>query len=233
MPEGRDRIERPVDYSAIFANRRSHGVLLDEPASRIIFQSEPQANPEPGSIGRGSIIGTGGIIRGNFSSWRPGNGNGRENTPMVSARRGRGRASPSPLPSWYPRTPLRDITHIIRAMERRRRAGMGVVDGQEIESPVPLSGEHNCSMVTPGPAVGLKRSCPPSTAKVHKMLLDITNEISEEDEEAGFITPEKKLLNSIDIVEKIVMEEMQKLKSTPLAKREEREKRVRTLMSMR
>lgn len=112
MPEGRDRIERPVDYSAIFVNRRSHGVLLDEPASRLI-----QANPEPGSIGRGSIV------RGNFSSWRPGNGNGhsqfrvsqgRENMPMVSARRGRGRASPSPLPSWYPRTPLRDITHIIR-----------------------------------------------------------------------------------------------------------------------
>uniref|UniRef100_A0A1J3K5S5 Protein GIGAS CELL1 n=1 Tax=Noccaea caerulescens TaxID=107243 RepID=A0A1J3K5S5_NOCCA len=244
MLEGRDRIERPVDYSAIFVNRRSHGVLLDEPASRLIFPSEPQANPEPGSIGRGSMVGTGGIIRGNFSSWRPGNGNGngqsqfrvsqgRENMPMVSARRGRGRASPSPLPSWYPRTPLRDITHIIRAIERRRRAGMGVVDGQEIESPGPLSGEHNCSMVTPGPAVGLKRSCPPSTAKVHKLLLDITKEISEEDEEAGFITPEKKLLNSIDIVEKIVMEEMQKLKSTPRAKREEREKRVRTLMSMR
>lgn len=101
-----------------------------------------------------------------------------------------------------------------------------------LESPVPLSGEHNCSVVTPGPSVGFKRSFPPSTAKVHKMLLDITKEISEE-EEAGFITPEKKLLNSIDIVEKIVMEEIQKLKSTPRAKRDEREKRVRTLMSMR
>ncbi|KAF2620431.1 hypothetical protein F2Q68_00041709 [Brassica cretica] len=88
-------------------------------------------------------------------------------------------------------------------------------------------------MVTPAPAVGLKRSCPPSTAKVHKMLLDITKEISEEEEEAGFITPEKKLLNSIDVVEKIVMAEIQKLKSTPLAKRQEREKRVKTLMSMR
>lgn len=118
-------------------------------------------------------------------------------------------------------------------------------DGREIEIPthqqvgvlesqVSLSGELNCLMVTPGPSVGFKRSCPPSTAKVHKMLLDITKEISEEEAAAaGFITPEKKLLNSIDKVEKIVMEEIQKLKSTPRAKRDEREKRVRTLMSMR
>ncbi|VVB06087.1 unnamed protein product [Arabis nemorensis] len=255
MLEARDRIERPVDYSAVFVNRRSHGVLLDEPASRLSLQrlpSDSQVNPEP--IGRGSLVGTGGLVRGNFGSWRPGNGRGhspfrfsqgRENMPMVSARRGRGRESATVLPSWYPRTPLRDITHIIRAFERRRGAGMGVGgDGREIEipthqqvgvleSPVSLSGEHNCLMVTPGPYVGFKRNCPPSTAKVHKMLLDITKEISEEEEAAGFITPEKKLLNSIDKVEKIVMEEIQKLKSTPRAKRDEREKRVRTLMSMR
>lgn len=127
MPEARDRIEKPVDYSAIFVNRRSHGVLLDEPASQRLslfefpvqrLPSDSQVNPEPQSIGRGSLVG-----RGNFSSWRPGNGRGhspfrlsqgRENMPMVSARSGRGRASASVLPSWYPRTPLRDITHIIR-----------------------------------------------------------------------------------------------------------------------
>lgn len=102
-----------------------------------------------------------------------------------------------------------------------------------LETPLALGDEPNCVMVTPAPAVGLKLSCPPSTAKVHKMLLDITKEISEQEEEAGFITPEKKLLNSIDVVEKIVMAEIQKLKSTPLAKRQEREKRVKTLMSMR
>ncbi|CAH2063763.1 unnamed protein product [Thlaspi arvense] len=244
MPEARDRIHRPVDYAAIFANRRSNGVLLDEPASRLgLIEPPAQRSPsdsEPGSIGRGSLV-----VRGNFSSWRPGHGNrsgqipfrspqGRENVAMVTARRGRGRVSPSALPSWYPRTPLRDITHIMRAIERRRRAGMGVEgDGREIVIPAQGQvGEDNCLMVTPGPALGFKRGCPPSTARVHKMLLDISKEVSEEDE-AGFITPEKKLLNSIDIVEKIVMEEMQKLKSTPQAKREEREKRVRTLMSMR
>ncbi|KAL0848317.1 hypothetical protein Bca101_021564 [Brassica carinata] len=251
MAEARDRLERPVDYAAIFANRRSrHGVLLDEPASRLtVFEHPVQRLPSDSSLI--------GVVRGgNYSSWRPGNGNGngngsgrspfrlsqgRENPP----RRGRGgAASGSLLPSWYPRTPLRDITHIMRAIERKRRAGVRVDGGLETETPVhqqarvleasvASADEHNCVMVTPAPAVGLKRSCPPSTAKVHKMLLDITKEISEEDEEAGFITPEKKLLNSIDMVEKIVMAEIQKLQSTPLAKRVEREKRVKTLMSMR
>ncbi|CAF2048341.1 unnamed protein product [Brassica rapa subsp. narinosa] len=249
MAEARDRLEKPVDYAAIFANRRSHGVLLDEPEAGLGVLEHPvrrlpsgsRVYPQPG---------------GNYSSWRPGHGNGsgqspfrfsqgRENVTMASARRGRGGASGSLLPSWYPRTPLRDITHIMRAIERKRRAGMGVesaLGGETpshqqvrfLETPVALAeDEHNCVMVTPAPAVGLKRSCPPSTAKVHKMLLDITKEISEKDEEAGFITPEKKLLNSIDVVEKIVMAEIQKLKSTPLAKRQEREKRVKTLMSMR
>ncbi|XP_010504725.1 PREDICTED: protein GIGAS CELL1-like [Camelina sativa] len=258
MPEARDRIERPIDYSVIFANRRSNGVLLDVPDSQLrLIQSPvlrlPSDSPGPGSIGRGSLVRTGGGIgRGNFSTWRPGNGRAghtpfrlaeeRENMPMVAARRGRGRASRSPLPYWYPRTPLRDITHTMRAIERRRAAGMRVDDGRDVEipthqqvgvleSPVPVSGEDKCSMETPGPSVGIKRSCPPSTARVHKMLLDITKEIAEE--EAGFITPEKKLLNSIDKVEKIVMKEIQKMKCTPQAKREEREKKVRTLMSMR
>ncbi|XP_010427676.1 PREDICTED: protein GIGAS CELL1-like [Camelina sativa] len=259
MPEARDRIVRPVDYSAIFANRRSNGILLDVPESELrLIQSPvlriPSDSPGPGSVGRGSLVRTGGgVARGNFSTWRPGNGRaghtpfrlaeGRENMPLVATRGGRGRASRSQLPSWYPRTPLSDITHIMRAIERRRAAGTRADEGRDVEipthqqvgvleSPVPLSrGEHKCSMETPGPSLGIKRSCPPSTARVHKMLLNITKEIAEEEE--GFITPEKKLLNSIDKVEKIVMKEIRKLQCTPQAKREEREKRVRTLMSMR
>ncbi len=43
----------------------------------------------------------------------------------------------------------------------------------------------------------------------------------------------KKLLNSIDTVEKAVMEELEKLKKTPIAKKAERQYKVRTLMSMR
>lgn len=104
---------------------------------------------------------------------------------------------------------------------------LGVLD----DSLVPLSGaqlQKNYSMVTPGPSVGFKR---PSTAKVHQMLLDITRENTGEDEEA--LTPQKKLLNSLDKVEKVVMEDIQKMKSTPSAKRAERKRQVRTLISMR
>ncbi|KAG7570149.1 hypothetical protein ISN45_Aa04g027800 [Arabidopsis thaliana x Arabidopsis arenosa] len=258
MPEARDRIERPVDYPAAFLNRRSHGILLEEPATHHnLFGSPVQRVPSEatglGSIGQGSMTGRGGLVRGNFGIRRTGGGRrgqiqfrspqGRENMSLGVTRRGRARASNSVLPSWYPRTPLRDVSAVVRAVERRRaRMGEGV--GRDIETPtpqqlgvldslVPLSGaqlEHDYSMVTPGPSVGFKRPWPPSTAKVHQILLDITRENTGEEDA---LTPQKKLLNSIDKVEKVVMEEIQKMKSTPSAKRAEREKRVRTLMSMR
>ncbi|KAJ0566690.1 hypothetical protein HanIR_Chr06g0276431 [Helianthus annuus] len=47
------------------------------------------------------------------------------------------------------------------------------------------------------------------------------------------LTPQRRLLNSIEIVEKVVMEELKRLKRTPAAEKAEREKKVRTLMSMR
>lgn len=80
--------------------------------------------------------------------------------------------------------------------------------------------EPSISLVTPKPTVG----------KVPKILRGIANQNVGE---AEILTPQKKLLNSIDKVEKVVMEELQKLKRTPSAKRAEREKRVRTLMSFR
>ncbi|XP_020109920.1 protein POLYCHOME-like, partial [Ananas comosus] len=43
---------------------------------------------------------------------------GKENMPPWAAR---SRTRRSPLPKWYPRTPLRDITAIVRAIERRDR----------------------------------------------------------------------------------------------------------------
>ncbi|KAG2332263.1 hypothetical protein Bca52824_003443 [Brassica carinata] len=92
---------------------------------------------------------------------------------------------------------------------------------------LPLLGQKLESAGHLSSSIGLKRHCPPSTAKVQQMLLDITRG----EEEA--LTPQKNLLNSIDKVEKVMMEEIDKMKSTPSAKRAEREMRVRTLMSMR
>lgn len=105
--------------------------------------------------------------------------------------------------------------------------------GQSIHSPfVPVSGaplEHKFSMISPSPSRRI-RHYPPTVGKVPKILLDITEQ---SDGPSDFLTPEKKLLNSIEKVEKVVTEELNRLKRTPAAKRAEREKKVRTLMSMR
>ncbi|TXG46453.1 hypothetical protein EZV62_028046 [Acer yangbiense] len=312
MPEARDRLVRPVDLAASFARRRSGalGVYQDEPEASTELVGSPlfraAAMTPRGRIreaGRGGGFGTprGGFGRGRRSTF--GVPMGRENTPPLgSARRGR-----SVLPAWYPRTPLRDITAIVRPIEdffiamryrnetfnvrffcsfglpslslsctdvddlvhpvrsdllvvkiivrksdkmssciqaiESRRARLGEVEGQqmdrptfqdqsEVDSSIPQSSdrpEHDVSLMTPHPASSIKH--PPSpVGKVSKILLNITNQAGEGSE---FLTPQKKLLNSIDKVEKVVMEELNKLKRTPTAKRAEREKRVRTLMSMR
>ncbi|KAL1569350.1 uv-b-insensitive 4 [Salvia divinorum] len=132
------------------------------------------------------------------------------------------------LPAWYPRRPLNDITAVVKAFERRRReqggGGRGLqTDRDQVSTP---SGHlvQNKAMVSPF----LNR--PRSIGKVPKILLDITHQNGGD---GACLTPQKKLLSSIDVVERVVMEELQKMKRTPSAKRAEREKRVRTLMSMR
>uniref|UniRef100_A0A2N9ISW9 Protein POLYCHOME n=1 Tax=Fagus sylvatica TaxID=28930 RepID=A0A2N9ISW9_FAGSY len=256
MPELRDRLSRPLDYAAVFSHRRSAGigVLLDDPemgsnlfgsplpARRVATVTTPATRGRTGlRLTRGR--GTPRSMRGRNLYGSP--DFGRENTPSTSTGRRnsvRGRPGSSVLPSWYPRAPLRDITAVVRAIERRR-ARLGDVEGQPIESPIPEgqrvldpsvtpSGaqlKHNISMISPNTAVGVK-PCTPAVGKVPKILLGITDQNAGESE---FLTPQKKLLNSIDTVEKVVMEELQKLKRTPGAKKAEREKRVRTLMSMR
>lgn len=121
MPEARDRLVRPVDLAASFARRRSGalGVYQDEPEASAELVGSPlfraAAMTPRGRIreaGRGGGFGTprGGFGRGRRSTF--GVPTGRENTPPFgSARRGR-----SVLPAWYPRTPLRDITAIVRVI---------------------------------------------------------------------------------------------------------------------
>ncbi|KAG6397260.1 hypothetical protein SASPL_143426 [Salvia splendens] len=145
----------------------------------------------------------------------------------LGSSRGRGGA----LPAWYPRKPLNDITAVVKAFERRRRreqrgGGEGLQTAARIQPSTPSAHlEQNKAMLLPV----LYR--PRSIGKVTKILLDITHQ--EGGDAAACLTPQKKLLNSIDVVERVVMEELQKMKRTPSAKRAEREKRVRTLMSMR
>lgn len=212
MPESRDRRITPVDLAAIFARRRQLLIYSDDAPTT----ARPRARPlhAPGS----------------------------ENTPpAVTARRVRARVTPSRsvLPAWYPRTPLRDITAIVRAIERRR-ARLGEEDeGQRIGNTVSadqLGLEHsedfasasNSSVKSPK-SVGVKLQTP-FGSKVPKIYLDISD-LPEGESEA--LTPQKKLLNNIDQVEEAVLEELKKLKRTPSAKKAEREKRMRTLRSMR
>lgn len=267
MPEARDRLARPNNGVAeIYRLRRtsvdSLGILPDDgdnegSINRTPFRwgatpltgdtsGQPMggaptrtitgATTRGGATGRG-LFGTPGTV------YRRGSRN--QNTPPSGStvRRGRGRrpGSQSVLPSWYPRTPLGDITHVVRAVERRR-ARLVDGEGRILGSPTPITNdhqhavhdpspsgahlEHELSLVTPNPKLASKTFKPPAL----KILADIANQ---GDADSEFLTPQKKLLNSIDIVEKVVMEELHRLKRTPTAKKAEREKRVRTLMSMR
>ncbi|KAK4281842.1 hypothetical protein QN277_013290 [Acacia crassicarpa] len=258
MPESRDRLSRPFDIAAIFARRRANILgILDEELDSALFgpiaRRESTTSTSSGAIGFGPFRGGG---RGRFGSPRtvvgrgPARGRnlyrspatGLENTPPGTARRVRGRRSRSQLPSWYPRTPLRDITAITRAIERRRER-LGDYEGQQIEGPHhsdQLLSDPSISESSPqledrtlanssNAAVGVKLQTP-AASKVPKILLDIT---SKSEGESELLTPQKQLLYSIDQVEKAVKEELQKFRRTPTAKKAEREKRVRTLMSFR
>lgn len=105
--------------------------------------------------------------------------------------------------------------------------GQFVHDSSVPSSSAPL--EHSLSLITPKPTL-LTRRNPPFLGRVPKILHDITNQEAGETE---FLTPENKLLNSIDKVEEAVKEEISRLKRTPAAKKAERKAKVRTLMSMR
>ncbi|OVA11183.1 hypothetical protein BVC80_1743g11 [Macleaya cordata] len=169
----------------------------------------------------------------------------REN-PMFSGtrRRSGGRGgrprNTNPLPSWYPRTPLRDITAVVNAIERRR-AQMSEADRHRLANPSPLESsvlgpnlsftgallEPEISLTTPNLKAAIKGHHTPAH-RLPKIFLD-----NYATEESDFMTPQKKLLNSIDQVEKVVMEEFRRMKRTPSAKKAERAKKVRTLMAMR
>ncbi|KAG5583391.1 hypothetical protein H5410_054018 [Solanum commersonii] len=255
MAEGRDRLSRQEDPINIYSRRRRSmgrgGIEIFEDESPESSSRAPvQTTAETGRMA-GTSGGRGGIGRIGFGLPRNRRGRNSLRTPtrvigrqnISPAGQGRNRGRHSVLPAWYPRTPLRDITSIVRAIERTR-ARLRESEGEQLESVVPqdhtdlgpsesTSGaqlEHTNSLITPRPKTR-SRYHTRSVGKVPKILLDITNQSTSEDSEC--LTPQRKLLNSIDTVEKDVMEELHKLKRTPGARKEERDKRVKTLMSMR
>ncbi|KAK3035141.1 hypothetical protein RJ639_032814 [Escallonia herrerae] len=264
MSESRDRLSRPDDVAERYIRRlRSlgrtgvlHDDVVETGSATVPFRWG--TTPLTGTRGpmgvapplRAAVGGVSGPARagpsrfganGRGRSLNRAPAGGRENTPAAGRFQLAGRGG-SVLPSWYRRRPLRDVTPVVRAIERRR-ARLRETKGQQLESPLPQDHsahypsvrtpgahlEHDFSLISPNPTIKL-RTGPASVGKVPKILLDITNQnVGDSD----FLTPQKRLLNSIDTVGKVVMEELCKLEKTPTAKKAEREKRVRTLMSMR
>ncbi|XP_039017235.1 protein POLYCHOME-like [Hibiscus syriacus] len=212
MVESRDRLIRAVDLAQLFV-RRLFGIFSDEARELLVF---PVVTPTLRCGGRhreSSFVTPRSVVRHGFPSI------GRENTPLTVTGHGRGRGTSSVLPSWYPRPPLNDITAVVRAIERRRARSEGLTIPEDegglssnVSSGVQL--EHNFS--TPASTARLK-PCPLSVPEVSKILLGGINMNAEESE---LLTPQKKLLNSIDTVGKAVMEELQKLKRTPSSRKQ-------------
>ncbi|KAI3694558.1 hypothetical protein L1987_77525 [Smallanthus sonchifolius] len=254
MPESRDRLSRPNDGVAETYSRRqtsvgSTGILPDADDNERSISRTPfrwGATPLTGD-GSGQRVGDalstrstrGGVSGGRalfgtpMTAYRRGGRN--QNTPPSGSnfRRGRG-GRQSVLPAWYPRTPLRDITHVVRAVERRQ-VHFGDGEGPILGSPIPTMSNQTAvqdpsSSVTPNPKLASKTFKPSTLGKVPVILTAIAKQV---EGDSDLLTPQKKLLDSIEIVEKVVMEELNRLKRTPTAKKAEREKKVRTLMSMR
>ncbi|KAK4767015.1 hypothetical protein SAY86_014766 [Trapa natans] len=248
MPESRDRLVRYIDVDAAFVGRRSAILGAPSDAAEHPYWQRTQvdttgrdADWSTGEIGTSAYRTTGtDVSRGRNFSGSP--LDGKENTPMTHSD-GRGRAVRRPtnsvLPSWYPRGPLADITPIFKALQRKR-AHTGEVEGHEVGTPRHIdpsllqSGhpfERRASIATPSPSV-MKKRCPLSVGKVPRILFLVANKLCANDSSV-FLTPQKRLLDHIDTVEEEVMEELRKLKRTPSARKAQREKRIRTLLSVR
>ncbi|KAE8728944.1 CYP712 protein [Hibiscus syriacus] len=120
MAESRDRLVRTVDLAEVFDRRRVGplGILSDEAVELL---GSPATRRPTGVAGATVLTARGGgFRRGNsfrtprFSARR--GRNGRENAPATPSPLGRGRGgvTGTMLPSWYPRTPLQDITAVAR-----------------------------------------------------------------------------------------------------------------------
>ena len=94
----------------------------------------------------------------------------------------------------------------------RRRVRLGENQNHQPMSP---SLVEETPAKTPIPTTSFKLRTPPGS-KLPKLLHDITNQ---SDEGSEFITPQKKLLNSMVVVEKVMREELQKMKYVWLCER--------------
>ncbi|XP_039847492.1 protein POLYCHOME-like [Panicum virgatum] len=179
----------------------------------------------------------------------------KENVPPAGAVK----AAPkrSPLPDWYPRTPLRDITSIVKALERRnllqdataRQQIQWIEDSSQSVDPTTPVQEQNDPQITlqaqetqiaAVPDPGSTSVVANLTTSVTKGKLVVTSSPSDcslhtvsskPNDSALADLMEKKLSRSIETIEKMVS---QRLKETPEATQPSKAAvQRRTLMSMR
>ncbi|KAK9669116.1 hypothetical protein RND81_13G110400 [Saponaria officinalis] len=217
----RDRLSRPVDISTLL-DGATHKVNLtvDDPGlKRVGLSGTGSRNLTENGSGGGSM--DGGVV-----VQRPGGGRGHDcQTKAVGARCGGGRGRKGQLPSWYSRTPLRDITNIMRAIERRAELGLN----QDTEIPQENHNAENAhvdqELVVSTP-IAVKPRPSPATQKA-------INDEWTVDSSDSVITPQRMLLDTIEQVSQEWVDQQLKLEKAPRAKRVERENKVRVLMSMR
>ncbi|KAL9239463.1 hypothetical protein vseg_013782 [Gypsophila vaccaria] len=242
VPVSRDRLPRPVDISTLLdRGTRRVNLVVDEPGLRRVGLSGGGFRNVSGNGGgrggiSGSSAGTGSPVGVQGTGFAVGRNQQRAmvvgrgaRTPGTSAvRRGGGRGR-SQLPSWHPRTPLRDITDIMRAIERRR-AELGLNQEADVQQEQNnAQPEADISASTPPPTIAVKPQPSPATQLVRIKARNADWSVDGSD----FLTPQKKLLNSIEKVREVWLENQKKLERTPAAKRAERENKVRVLLSMR
>ncbi|KAL9233151.1 hypothetical protein vseg_008181 [Gypsophila vaccaria] len=218
MPASRDRLSRPIDISGLLPNaQRRVNLMVDEPGLHwrgLASQSGSKASASSFRLRVRSIQANRTRLR-HQSYFRSLPVDQENRTPMTVRRRGLRRRNV--LPSWYPRTPL-----IARAIERRRAE----LQDQRVEAPLGkgyatpshIQVENEINQSTYVPTMASKNIDTVTDAKMT---------------DSDFITPQKKLMSSIDKVRQIWLEENRRLERTPTAKRADRERKVRTLMSLR
>lgn len=213
MSESRDRLSRSDDTIISSGRQRQAGHGL------VIFSDQAGGNfGTPFRWGSMPLNGVSHQPLGTAATRGHSGGVRRGNVPSGGFRRGRGQGGGSALPSWYPRAPLRDITAITWAIERRRALSLRE----------PEEGLQTASPVTHQDQV-------PDEPLLSAQLEHFSVNHGTAEEAEDYLTPQqpRKLVNDIDSVEKAVLEEIKTLKSTPSAKKAERARKVRTLMSMR
>uniref|UniRef100_J3LEB7 Uncharacterized protein n=1 Tax=Oryza brachyantha TaxID=4533 RepID=J3LEB7_ORYBR len=187
----------------------------------------------------------------------------KENVPpswAVTARATPKMRRRSPLPEWYPRSPLRDVTSVVKAIERRSRLGNAAARQQlqlredssrSVDPATPIQTEQGVPQSTPTPptqkTLDVAAPCPGSTQVVASTsttyLAEGKLKAPSSPPDCSLQTPsrpndpalaalmEKKLSSSIEQIEKMVSKN---LKTAPKAAQpSKRTIQRRTLMSMR